>query len=144
MKVLGTDQYAGKKFIIFLFFNTAHLLIFTVVIGQVNKRLKDKVKNLARYIIDIRKVLKSTMVTLPKGKAVFSVPYESSPDCPCPRLPLKKTFLLGSSIVQNAREFPAKTGLTLEGRAFIREWTSDVPTLLKKRCTKDLDFRELN
>ncbi|KAL9989300.1 hypothetical protein ACROYT_G003834 [Oculina patagonica] len=115
-------------------------------IGKVKSNLpEDSAKKHVRYLVVINRVLKSANGSLPVGKAVISVPYDKSPDCPCPSLP-GKTFLLVGNVVIESREENPKPGLIVTQQAFVQKWNKDnkdFVSKLQKKCGDDLDFSGL-
>ena len=110
---------------------------FLAFIGKVKNKLpEDSAKKHVRYLVVINRVLKNTNGSLPVGNAVISVPYEGSPDCPCPSLP-GKTFLFVGKVVIEPREENPKPGLIITQQAFVQKWNKDNKDFLlklKKKC----------
>ena len=124
----------------------AVLFCFSAFIGKVKNVLpKDPAKKHVRYLVAINKVLKNTNGSLPEGDAVVSVPYDKSPDCPCPSLPGKTFILVGNFVIESKEENP-KPGLILSQRAFVQKWNKDNKAFLAKlqtKCGKHMDFKGL-
>ena len=122
----------------FLFFS------FSAFIGKVKDILpEDAVKKHVRYLVAISKVLKNTNGSLPEGDAVVSVPYDKSPECPCPSLP-GKTFILVGNVVIESGEKSRKPGLILSQRAFLQKWNKnnkDFLAKLQSKCGEHMDFK---
>ena len=106
---------------------------------------EDPAKKHVRYLVAISKVLKSPNGSLPEVNAVVSVPYDKSPDCPCPSLP-RKTFILVGNVVFESREENPKPGLILSRRAFVQKWNrnnSNFLEKLQKKCGEHMKFKGL-
>lgn len=120
---------------------------FSAFIGKVQSYLpEDSAKKHVRYLVVINRVLKNANGSLPVGNAVVSVPYDKSPDCPCPSLP-GKTFLLVGNVVIESREENPKPGLIVTQQAFVQKWNKDNKDFLlklQKKCGEDLDFSGLS
>jgi len=122
------------------------LFCFSAFIGKVKDILaQDPAKKHVRHLVAINKVLKNTNGSLPEGNAVVSVPYDKSPDCPCPSLPGKTFILVGNAAIESREENP-KPGLLLSQGAFVQKWNEDNKGFLEKlqrKCSEHMNFKGL-
>ena len=122
------------------------LFCFSAFIGKVKNVLpEDAAKKHVRYLVAISKVLKNTDGTLPEGDTVVSVPYDKSPDCPCPSLP-GKTFIVAGNFVTESKEENPKQGLILSQGAFVQKWNEKNKDFLAKvqtKCGEHMNFKGL-
>ena len=94
-------------------------------------------------MVAIDQILKNTNGSLSMGTAVLNVPYDKTPNCPCPSLP-EVTFLFMGHVIVKPTEGKSKVDVVVRQPAFVQKWNKNFLAKMKTKCAKFLDLNEHN
>ena len=136
--------FETRIFSISFFPKARTLFFFSAFVGKVQNKLPEESKmKQVQYLIAIDQVLKNTKnTTLPVGSALMRIPYEKTPDCPCPLLPKVTFIFMGQVSILPTQQRSEMINVTQP--ALVQKWNKDFLNKLKTKCSKYLDFKEMN